>query len=98
MTPEGERTCRTYLGACAEMSADDLDPSHFQHVKLVHIEGYTLNYPNFTRRVMEYAKNGGAQVSFDLASFEMVQAYKSEMLDLITRYVDICFANTKRNP
>lgn len=93
VTPDGERTCRTFLGACAEMSADDLEPDRFQKVRLVHIEGYTLNYPGLTRRVMEYAKNAGATISFDLASFEIVELYKKEILDLLVRYVDICFAN-----
>jgi sugar/nucleoside kinase (ribokinase family) len=95
VTPDGHRTCRTYLGACQEMSADDLDPSHFQNVKLVHIEGYTILYPGLTERTMEYAKNAGALISFDLASFEIASAFKKPLIDLLGRYVDICFANNE---
>lgn len=93
VTPDGERTLRAYLGACLEMTMDDLNQAHFQNVKIVHIEGYTLNYPGITERSMEYAKQAGALVSFDLASFETVHTHKQKILDLLLRYVDICFCN-----
>lgn len=95
VTPDGERTCRAYLGACQEMTVDDLDPTYFENVKIVHIEGYTLDYPGLTQRCMEYAKNAGALVSFDLASFEIVNQHRETLKQLLPHYVDICFANAE---
>lgn len=93
VTPDGERTCRSYLGAHQEISCEDLLPDQFENVKIVHIEGYTLLYSGLTECAMRYAKNAGAKISFDLASFEIVEAYKSHILELLSQYVDICFAN-----
>ncbi|MBA3603575.1 MAG: adenosine kinase, partial [Parachlamydiaceae bacterium] len=61
--------------------------------KIVHIEGYSLVFPNLAQRTIKYAKAAGATVSLDLASFEIIHARKTEFLDLIKSGVDICFGN-----
>jgi sugar/nucleoside kinase (ribokinase family) len=83
ITPDGKRTMRCYMGACNEMTPEDLDPDLFQDVKLVHFEGYTLLCPGLTRRGMELAKQAGAKISFDLGSFEMVNNYRDLILTLL---------------
>lgn len=93
VTPDGQRTCRTYLGAYLEMKAEDLNSDAFHNVKIVHIEGYSLLYPGLTERAMEYAKNAGALISLDLASFEIVSTFKKMLLELLPNYVDLCFSN-----
>lgn len=93
VTPDGERTCRSYLGAQQEITPKDLIPEQFENVKIVHIEGYNLLYPGLAECAMQYAKNAGAKISFDLASFEIVEAYKDQILELLSQFVDICFAN-----
>lgn len=94
VTPDGERTFRDFLGASQEMSPDDLKPEMFTGVKLVHIEGYTLMNEALTQRAMELAKAAGAKVSFDLANFELVNQFRSHIIHLLSRHVDILFANT----
>ncbi|MCE5318672.1 MAG: adenosine kinase [Parachlamydia sp.] len=105
VTPDGERTMRDFLGASQEMKPEDLDPDAFSGVKWVHIEGYMLMRKGVAARAMELAKAAGARISFDLANFELVLAYKSEIISLVSKYVDVLFANgdetralTKRNP
>ncbi|MBA3236769.1 MAG: adenosine kinase [Parachlamydiaceae bacterium] len=93
VTPDGERTCRSYLGAHKEISPTDLIPDQFENVKFVHIEGYTLLYPGLTECAMQYAKEAGAKISFDLSSFEIVEAHKDNILKLLSQFIDICFAN-----
>lgn len=93
VTPDGERTCRAYLGACLEMTVDDLKVDFFKNVKHMHIEGYTLLYPGLTRYAMEQAKNAGALVSLDLANFQVIKSYHETLSELIRDYVDICFCN-----
>lgn len=75
------------------MTSEDLDPTHFKGVKLVHIEGYTLLTPGLTHQAMEYAKQAGAAISLDMGSFEVIQSCKELLLELIEKYVSIIFAN-----
>lgn len=105
VTPDGERTMRDFLGASQEMRAADLEPAAFAGVKWVHIEGYTLMREGVAARAMELAKEAGARISFDLANFELVHAYKTEIISLVSKYVDVLFSNaeeaqalTSRNP
>ncbi|MBT3393819.1 MAG: adenosine kinase [Waddliaceae bacterium] len=93
VTPDGQRTMRTYLGASAETRGADLTDEMFHGVKLVHIEGYTLDHHNLTERAMELAKDAGALVSFDFSSFEIIKRYKERIMSLLENYVDIIFGN-----
>lgn len=93
VTPDGERTMRSFLGAGQEMGSGDLRPEIFAGISLVHIEGYTLLNGDLTERAMQFAKEAGAKVSFDLGSFEVVERHKQKIVNLLARYVDIVFAN-----
>lgn len=93
ITPDKERTMRSYLGAGAEMNDTDLTPELFEGVKIVHMEGYLADRPALLKRAMQMAKEAGAKVSFDLSSHEMVLKHKKQMVDLVSRNVDILFAN-----
>jgi sugar/nucleoside kinase (ribokinase family) len=93
VTPDGQRTFRDFLGASTLTNAETLHPEYFTHVKLVHIEGYSLLNKGLTKKAMELAKEAGTMVSFDLASFEIVQGFKDSILQLLKEYVDIVFAN-----
>lgn len=95
ITPDGDRTMRAFIGAGHEMMSKDLSADAFTGVKLVHIEGYSLIRGTLTRRAMELAKEAGALISFDLASFEVLEAHREVVLDLLHRYVDIAFANAE---
>ncbi len=96
VTPDGERTMRSFLGASQEMQSDDLNPAVFEGVKLVHIEGYSLQNDqdgSLVKKTMELAKNAGCQISFDLSSFEIVERHKKIIVNLIADYCQIVFAN-----
>lgn len=95
VTPDGERTMRTFQGASLEFRGHHLDKSLFQGAKLVHLEGYTLFNDDLTETAMRYAQEVGAKVSFDLASFEIVRNFKDKVLHLLENYVDIIFANSE---
>lgn len=93
VTPDGQRTFRTFLGASQEMRGQDLRPEYFNNVQLVHIEGYALYNDNLVETAMQYAQEAGAKISFDLASFEIVRKFKPKIVQLLGNYVDIVFAN-----
>jgi sugar/nucleoside kinase (ribokinase family) len=97
VTPDGERTMRFFPGASLEMNPGDLHPRMFQGIKLVHIEGYTLLNPYLTETAMKLAKEGGAKISFDCASFEIIQDNKALIDNLLSKYINILFANEKES-
>lgn len=93
ITPDGERTMRTDLGAAMLIDVDDVSTSDFEECGHVHIEGYGLYNPDFVAHVLKTAKSCGCTVSLDLGSFEVVQGIKSLLPGLLQDYVDIVFAN-----
>lgn len=93
ITPNGHRTCRTYLGASIEFTGNDLQATQFSGLRLVHIEGYSLPNQDLTLRSMQLAKEAGALVSFDLSSHEIVAAHRPLLTHLLQNYVDIAIGN-----
>jgi len=93
VTPDGERTMRTFQGATVEIRGHHLKPHFFEGAKLVHLEGYTLFNEGLAETAMRLAQEAGAKISFDLASFEIAKEHKDHILYLLDRYVDLIFCN-----
>ena len=93
VTPDGERTMRTSLGAAMTLSEDDLKPTDFQGYDHLHIEGFLIMNKNVLLKALNLAKANNLTVSFDLASFEIVNQSKSELIDILKNHVDMVFAN-----
>lgn len=95
ISPDRDRTMRSHLGAGFDLKPEDLNPELFKGVNLVHIEGYLLALPGVVKRAMELAKDVGAEVSFDLSSFEIVAEHRETIVDLLSSFVKIVFANAE---
>ncbi len=93
ITPDSERTMRTDLGAAATMTPQDVTSADFAGCTHLHIEGYMLFNADLTCHILKLAKEANCIISLDLASFEVVNAAKDLLKDLLTDYVDIIFAN-----
>lgn len=93
VTPDGERTMRTDLGAAMTLAPEEISAADFAGCAHAHIEGYLLFNEALMRRVLESAKEAGCTISLDLASFEVVNATKPILPGLLRDYVDIVFAN-----
>ncbi|MBQ0128953.1 MAG: adenosine kinase, partial [bacterium] len=93
ITPDGERTFATYLGASLELSPDDITPDLFKGWDIFYVEGYLVANPNMLNKAMETAKACGLKIAIDMASYNMVEDNRDYMLQLINDYVDIVFAN-----
>lgn len=93
ITPDGERTFATYLGAAVELSSQDIDPEHYSGYDLLHIEGYLVQNTNLIEHAIKLAKENGLMVSLDLASYNVVEANIEFLSRIIPDYVDIVFAN-----
>ncbi|MCP5505899.1 MAG: adenosine kinase [Chlamydiales bacterium] len=96
ITPDGERTFRTYLGASHSLSSLCLGEEIWpKHLKLFHVEGYQLLDRDLIVRVLKYAKNRNVKISLDLANIEIVRRNKEFVEDILKKYVDIVFCNER---
>ena len=92
VTPDGQRTMRTCLGAAQLFSAQHLPA--LDGAALVHLEGYCLFKPEMAAAAMARAHEAGACVTLDLASFEAVRHCSDALTALLTgAAVDVLFCN-----
>ena len=98
VTPDGQRTMNTYLGACQNLTADDVDEALVKRAGIVYLEGYLWDPPAAKQafiKASNIAHAHGRRVALTLSDSFCVDRYRAEFLDLIQRgIVDIVFANT----
>lgn len=93
ISPDGERTMVTHLGAALELGAEEIDPSIFEGYDCLYVEGYLVQNHELIRKAAETAKACGLKVAIDLASFNIVAENLQFLRDLVEECVDIVFAN-----
>jgi sugar/nucleoside kinase (ribokinase family) len=93
ISPDSERTFATFLGAAIELEADHLKTFNFKKYDYLHIEGYLVQNHDLIRTAVSLAKENDLTVSLDLASYNVVEANLEFLREIVTKYVDIVFAN-----
>lgn len=96
VTPDAERTMNTYLGACVELTPDDVDPLVVTRSKVTYLEGYLWDPPLAKQAFLKAANlahGAGREISLSLSDPFCVQRYLTEFQDLVKNHVDILFAN-----
>ena len=97
VTPDGERSMNTYLGACAKLSAKDIDPEIVAQSKITYFEGYLWDPEEAKAAIREAARiahENERLVAMTLSDAFCVDRYRDEFLELMrSGTVDICFAN-----
>lgn len=93
VTPDGERTMRTCLGAAAALDPAYFTPAVFRGARVVMVEGYSLYNHELARAIVRAARDAGCQVALDLAAFEVVQANREVIEELFGIGIDLVFAN-----
>jgi len=93
ITPDSERTFATFLGSAVELEGADLGADLFSGYDIFHIEGYMVQNHRLFETAVRLAKEAGLEVSLDLASHNVVRENIAFLQDMVTRYVDIVFAN-----
>ena len=93
ISPDGERTMVTFLGAALELSAAEVTPAIFEGYDCLYIEGYLVQDHDMILRAIELAKEAGLQICLDMASYNIVEQDHDFFSLLINKYVDIVFAN-----
>lgn len=97
VTPDGERSMNTYLGACVELGPEDVEAEKAAGAKVTYFEGYLWDPPRAKeaiRLTARLAHAAGREVSMTLSDPFCVDRYRDEFLDLMrSGTVDIVFAN-----
>jgi sugar/nucleoside kinase (ribokinase family) len=97
VTPDGERTMNTYLGAAQELGPSDIDEDVIAGAGIVYLEGYLWDPPLAKQAFLKAAKiahAAGRRVALTLSDVFCVDRYRNEFLELIRRgTVDLVFAN-----
>lgn len=97
VTPDGERSMNTYLGACVELGPEDVEADKAAGAKVTYFEGYLWDPPRAKeaiRLTARHAHEAGREVAMTLSDSFCVDRYRDEFLDLMrSRTVDIVFSN-----
>ena len=97
VTPDGERTMNTYLGAAQDLSAADIDADAVAASAIVYLEGYLWDPQNAKEAFLKAAKiahQTGRKVALTLSDAFCVDRWRDEFLQLMrSRTVDLIFAN-----
>jgi sugar/nucleoside kinase (ribokinase family) len=97
VTPDGERSMNTYLGACQNLTPDDVDPETVRASAIVYLEGYLWDPPaakEAFRKAVGIAHEAGNRVALTLSDAFCVDRYRDEFLGLMRDgSLDILFAN-----
>jgi adenosine kinase len=97
VTPDGERTMNTYLGAAQELTPADIDPTQIEAASIIYLEGYLWDPKSAKEAFVKaatIAHGAGRQVALTLSDAFCVDRYRDEFLELMRkRTVDLIFAN-----
>ncbi|MCA0200896.1 MAG: adenosine kinase [Proteobacteria bacterium] len=96
VTPDGQRTMNTFLGACTEVGPDDIDEKKIADSHVLYIEGYQWDTPQAKaaiRKATKAAKSAGRQVALSLSDPFVVERHRGDLLGLIKDEIDILFGN-----
>lgn len=96
ITPDGERTMATHLGAAAAIENHHISKDEIANGKVLHIEAYQLEDPSVREVILgavRAAKQNGLKVSLDLSDPWLIERTGDLFKEVVDRYVDIVFAN-----
>lgn len=93
VTPDGQRTMRTHLGAAMTLSPEEITLEDFAGAKHAHIEGYLMFNPALAEKVATTARAAGCTISLELSSFEVVNVARDWILAQLEQGVHVVFAN-----
>jgi adenosine kinase len=98
VTPDGERTMNTFLGASSHLAPPDVDEALVRAARIVYLEGYMWDRPAAKSAFLkagEIARAANRRVALTLSDSFCVDRFRGEFIDLMRRgLVDTLFANT----
>ena len=96
ITSDGQRTMQTYLGACTELSLNDIDSSVIGGAEIILLEGYLWDIPDcneIANKVIKEKNRSSLRVALSLSDSFCVERHFEAFRELTGDAVDIIFAN-----
>lgn len=96
VTPDGQRTMFTYLGACVEFTPEDVQEDIVVQSSVTYLEGYLFDRPQAQKafyRAAELAHKAERKTALTLSDAFCVQRHHSAFRKLVKESIDILFAN-----
>lgn len=96
VTPDAERTMNTYLGACIDLSSDDVPAERIAEAKVTYLEGYLWDPPQAKQAFLKAARvahEAGRKVALSLSDRFCVERHLDEFRTLVHDHIDILFGN-----
>lgn len=96
ITPDGQRTMNTYLGACTELSVRDINATTIGTPQAILLEGYVWDLPEgpaLTKKAIELGRTGGATIALSLSDSFCVERHRDAFVDAVRNGVDIVLAD-----
>jgi sugar/nucleoside kinase (ribokinase family) len=95
VTPDGQRTMNTYLGACVAFGEADVDETVIAQASMLYLEGYLFDPPGAKRafrKAAAAAHRAERKVALSLSDPFCVARHRAEFRELVGD-VDVLFAN-----
>ena len=96
VTPDGQRTMSTFLGASVHLTPDDVDPAVIESAKIIYLEGYLFDPPQARQAFAKAAALARASkrlIALSLSDAFVVDRHREALLGFIDSEVDILLAN-----
>ena len=96
ITSDGQRTMNTYLGACTELSVNDITAETVGTPKAMLLEGYLWDLPEgpaLARKAIEIVHQSGAAVALSLSDSFCVERHRESFDEFVRNGVDIVLAD-----
>ncbi len=98
VTPDGERTMNTFLGAASQLTRPEVDMDAVRASKILYLEGYSFDHAcvlDAFYHAADVAKAAGTQVAVSLSDPFCVDRHRTAFLSFIQAKADIVFANER---
>ncbi|NQW11627.1 MAG: adenosine kinase [Alphaproteobacteria bacterium] len=96
VTPDAQRSMNTYLGACVNLTPNDVPRDLIEAAQVVYLEGYLFDPPEAKKAFVEAARlahASGGKVALSLSDPFCVDRHRAAFQELVTHHIDILFAN-----
>ena len=96
VTPDGQRTMNTFLGAAGEIHTNDVDTALIENAQIFYGEGYMWDL-DVTKAALRHAfstaRKAGTKIAFTLSDVFCVERSREDYLQMIADDFDILFCN-----
>lgn len=96
VSDDAQRSMNTFLGACVNLTVDDIDPDYIARGAVTYLEGYLWDPDHAKEAFLKAAKaahDAGRKVALSLSDAFCVDRHRVSFQNLVENHVDILFAN-----